>query len=764
MKRILFYIVIWLIPAMALADVNHLPKRTIENVADGVIVTYQFDNPIIRPNPLAPGSFLWQYAGFGLNDIPGEPAIPYRSDLFYIPQGYNTRIDIIETIYNDTSLILSPAVPSCVKDETIMSIDRIKPYYGLFPNQVIAYDPLDDFRGVGLQRITVMPVQYNCEHHIARFYSKISYRITFIPNSNNLCNRNNIHKIRDFLSNVTLNYESLPLIQRESLNTETNSTNYLIITVNNYLDTLQQFIKWKRIKGNRVFLESRNRGDWTTDSIKQIIDSINSIYQLDFVLMVGGFDDVPADSILTYGLGNFYYFVTDYEYGLPTTNLNIAQIARGRIPINSPQELSIVLNKIINYERRPIRDRDFYRKALHCGEFSDYDRNKEEDMCFILTNENIREHLIHNYNVQVHQSYYFFDLVGPPATTDILHWDNTLWGNGDALPDSLQPSVFNWNLNQVSSTINEGALYVLYNGHGSKSGWQAPSFVSSNVDALQNGDKQPIVFSLACETGKYNEEGDCFAERMLKKGNGGCVGIFAATEKTLSGFDDTMAYGMFDAIWPNLQLVHAFKKYGGDLYQYTPILNPVYEMGRILDLGLLRMAETFGKNNPYDRRNLTEELYHYFGDPSMMIYTETPRDFIEPTIKYVNGKIFVQSPCDSTRITFYTPDVTNPVIDSFIDESVEYETNADSVIICLDKHNYVPFITTFYRNLYIQNETINDNRYYIGDNILIGNHVTTEKPIGDVRIENANISIEGKSVKLYSGTRIIQSDVRINAK
>ena len=123
---------------MALADVNHLPKRTIENVADGVIVTYQFENPIIRPNPLVPGSFLWQYAGFGLNDISGEPAVPYRSDLFYIPQGFNARIDILETIYNDTSLILSPAVPFCVKNETIISIDSIKPYYGFFPNKVIA--------------------------------------------------------------------------------------------------------------------------------------------------------------------------------------------------------------------------------------------------------------------------------------------------------------------------------------------------------------------------------------------------------------------------------------------------------------------------------------------------------------------------------------------------------------------------------------------------------------------------------------------------
>ena len=57
---------------------------------------------------------------------------------------------------------------------------------------------------------------------------------------------------------------------------------------------------------------------------------------------------------------------------------------------------------------------------------------------------------------------------------------------------------------------------------------------------------------------------------------------------------------------------------------------------------------------------------------------------------------------------------------------------------------------------------INDNRNYVGDNILIGNHVTTEKPIGNVIIENANVSIQGNSVKLHYGTRINHSRVMIN--
>lgn len=55
-------------------------------------------------------------------------------------------------------------------------------------------------------------------------------------------------------------------------------------------------------------------------------------------------------------------------------------------------------------------------------------------------------------------------------------------------------------------------------------------------------------------------------------------------------------------------------------------------------------------------------------------------------------------------------------------------------------------------------------RNYVGDRILVGHHVTTQKPQGDVLIENAEVSIQGNSVKLHPGTKIIHSNVKINVK
>ena len=768
MKKIFILLLsAWNFTLLSLANVSRLPERTVENVADGVIVTYKFENPIIRPNHLAPGSYLWEYMGFGVNDTPGEPAIPYRSDMFYIPAGYKAQITLLDSTYRDTTIVLSPAIPCRLRNDMSESIDIIKPYHGFFPENVIMKSALDDYRGVGILRVVIMPIQYDNERHLVRLHSKIKYKITYIQNVSNARGTTNSkhesRKTRDFLSRITLNYNDSPAsLTREVNNTIADTTNYLIITINEYLDSIQSFVEWKRIKGNNIFIQTKNRGEWTTDSIKNAIHYTDSLHPLDYVLMIGNFEDVPAD-IYTYE-AHFIpcHAATDFAYGFPTHNLQIPTISRGRIPVDNAQELSNVLKKIVKYERTPIKNDSFYRKSLHCGEFSDYNRNKYEDDCFILTLENIREHLLHTYGLQISRSYYFLDYVGIPATTDILHWNDFPYSYGAALPDSLQPSVYNWKVNQVLQKINEGTFYVLYNGHGYKSGWQAPDF-TSDVNLLQNGDKQPIVFSLACLTGKYNENGDCFVEKMLKNTDGGCVGIFAASEETFPGYDDAMAYGMFDAIWPNLQLTYDFNSYDPLVNPYTPFGKAFYELGRILDLGFLRMSETFGLFNS-KKTEITKRLYHYFGDPSMMIYTDVPQEFYIPNIKYINGKICVQSPCDSTRITFYTPSDTNPIIDTYIGESYEYETNADSVIICLDKHNYVPYVQTFHKNLYIQNETINNTRKYVGDNILIGNHVTSEKPAGNVLIENANVSIQGNSVELHPGTKIIHSCLNINTR
>lgn len=116
----------------------------------------------------------------------------------------------------------------------------------------------------------------------------------------------------------------------------------------------------------------------------------------------------------------------------------------------------------------------------------------------------------------------------------------------------------------------------------------------------------------------------------------------------------------------------------------------------------------------------------------------------------------------STRISFYTPS-TNQV-DSYVGQSISYSTTADSIIVCIDKHNYIPFIAHCDKNIYIQNDTINDERYYVGENILVGKNVTTQKEQGEVLIQNATVKLQGGEVTLHPGTTIVNSNMEINTK
>ena len=156
-----------------------------------------------------------------------------------------------------------------------------------------------------------------------------------------------------------------------------------------------------------------------------------------------------------------------------------------------------------------------------------------------------------------------------------------------------------------------------------------------------------------------------------------------------------------------------------------------------------------------------KERLHLFGDPSMMIYTNQPIPVTNPSIRVNNNIISVQTTDGDARISFYTPGTT-PVVDSYIGSSVDYATTADSVIICIDRHNSIPYVVTYHKNEYIQNETITDTRTYVGKNIIIGRNVTNTKPVGDVIINGADVLIQGGNVVIQNGTTITNSNVVIN--
>lgn len=712
------------------------PTRTIEEVSDGIIVTYLFDNPEIVNSRYYENTKYIRYAGFGLNDKDGEPCIPFRNDTYLVPNNCAVSVVILDSAYIDTTFALSPSMPIIADNDSPVFKHSITPYTGFFPSNVLQSSGVYQYREDALISISISPVKYNYMTNTVRRYTLVKYKLTF-SGSNYEYNGSRTSLAKNICQNTLL---------RPSNNAGSviDNKHYLIITTTEYQNSINEFVKWKRLKGNNVHIVSRPKGNWTIQSVKDSIQSYHNGYNIKYLLIIGGVNDVPAIPYTYYYVdkGDTIYIdiATDYEYGLPSAN-GAPQIFRGRIPADNTQEVATILNKIIQYEKNPVIDDDFYETGLNCAEFQDKNNDGYEDVCCLLTSENIRSHLLAQ-DYQVHRQYV------KTSSKDTLRWSDS-YSHGEPLPAELQPDSFLWNgnSNSIASYINNGVFYALHRDHGLTYGWYHPSFTTNDLSLLHNGNKLPIIFSLNCSTGVYDSTGDCFAEAFLKKGNGGCVAIIAPTGISFSGYNDALALGMFDAVWPNLQPAFSFKDYSD--YSNTPV--PTYELGQILDQGLFRMGETYGL---YERMKLvTYNLFHCFGDPSMRIYTDTPQNFAEPMVYSRNDSIFVFAEDGDCNITFY--DKVTKEVKSYKGNHAAYANPSDSLVICLDRHNYVPYIWDFTKDVYIQNENIQgETRVYKGNIIYVGNNVTSTKPIGDVNIQNSHITIQGNRLELHSGIRI----------
>ena len=155
---------------------------------------------------------------------------------------------------------------------------------------------------------------------------------------------------------------------------------------------------------------------------------------------------------------------------------------------------------------------------------------------------------------------------------------------------------------------------------------------------------------------------------------------------------------MVDAIWPGL--VPSFPHNPNP--NVTPH-DPIYEMGHIINQVKLRMEETW--QDPWGHNERTFRIFHYFGDPSMEIWTATPSQFTNVSI-YDDGDIVYvssgESGCDICACSGNNGEYYHSV-----DHNVGgtgFETPVRPLYITITKHNYIPY-TAVTGGTFTSNET-----------------------------------------------------------
>ncbi|MBO7466951.1 MAG: hypothetical protein J6T94_04625 [Bacteroidaceae bacterium] len=729
---------------------SEMPSRDVVQQDDGFVVTYSFGEIIKIENFENEGTYYLKIPGFGLNHEEGKPCIPTRWDSFVIPDTVNYQVEIVDSDFIETNIVLSPAHELDVVSESDIiqpEVSQINDYTGLYPQALVDMHQTQQYGNSFLLNIRVCPIQYDLRNNKARLFTKISYKVKYNREEENvkLFNYRNSNLAKDsYLFNTTLNYPILcnsnntkSLLPNEP-NRSLDNRDYLIISITEYAEAVNRFANWKKTLGFNTHIVLKNRGQWTSSGVSTVIQEAKINYpDLSFMVIIGDNQDVPAMNKGTH--------VTDYLY-LNSDNY-ISPISNGRLSVSTASEAVTVIDKILDYERTPITDSLFYKKALCCAFFQDGDSINDPDrmdsiLCqydkrrFVKTAEEVRSHLMLQ-GKNVSRVYYAY----PGATPK--YWNNGRYSFGEEIPQELQKPNFLWdgNSGDINNGLSEGTFCVVFNDHGHPLGWRDPWYHSDFLSSVHNNSKLPVVFSMCCKTGCFNDT-TCFAEQFIRKSDGGCVAIFAATGDGYSGFDDALTEGMIDAIWPNPSLIPQFPYHTQNV---TPTPEPTYYLGHILKQGFKRMEETWG-SGMYIR-----ERFHCFGDPSMRIRTNTPTSFSNATISRSANSINVQTGEGIARITFY--DHRTDSVISYMDSTAFFTGITDAVSVCISGHNKIPLVDE--RNLiYIQNRLLSSSDEIEADVIIAGKNVTNQMETGEVRFVNGRTVLKGNTIELHGGTSV----------
>ncbi len=682
-----------------------MPEVTVADTRNGYTVTYTITQAEYLSSSATESGDTWSIPGFSSVENEGLPVLPYKGDSFVLPIGCTPSVTVLESEYvefdGNIRLGNAPLFDGISQPATAPTHPRSFKSDGFYPVEIVRCEPLQVYRDRPIATVAIAPIQYDSENAKIRVYTRISYKLSYEASTRTAAQAKTLHTVSEddpFLNSYVINGSTDSGIKRAGGTTVVvpdimNSMlpeGYLIITTPKFQSAVAEFVKWKKRLGFNVTVKSQS--DWTVNSVSNAVKSQwRKDQNLRYLLIVGGLSDVPGKQFN-------YIGYTDYGYAsLDGDDDFIPDLYYGRIPVKTNREAEIVFNKIINYEKNPPVNDNFYSSATHCSLFSvnEPEDVKENSRRYALTTEeilakaaakgfNVKRHYYatdENSTIVVHPKEWSEDRIKLPSNYFNFNGQIAYRNLGCMIPDSLIFPKYSWEHSaaDISESINNGSLYVLYRGHGENYGWRNPSFDTNDVLNLNNGELLPVVFSLACSTGNIGSYIVSFAETFLKKENGGCVGIFASYLPSVTDLNNYLAFGMFKSIWNEcFDSKHEF-----DLIHKT---THDTHLGVMLNQGFAQLRHVNGSD---DKVYYTQQCYNCFGDPSMRMYSSVPATINTMVNTYlVDGNTFKYSFDIPTgcRASVYNVTQDSVIVFDYLKGSVTFPKD-DEISICFTGDN-----------------------------------------------------------------------------
>ena len=332
-----------------------------------------------------------------------------------------------------------------------------------------------------------------------------------------------------------------------------------------------------------------------------------------FVLLVGDGDYDPKNYINktdknwiptfhTTELDEIASRVTDSWFTYVAGNDDVMDLAIGRIPARSLAEVQAYVDKLIQYETKPtfgswrntavmVADDEFGQGAIPSSIETVHILDTETLASVFYTPQYLDVKKLYLTEFAAVQSASISGIRKPTATDALLR------------------------------LVNNGALLVNYAGHGNSEVWahERALNLSTDLDRIQNGEKQALWIAATCTFGKYDiPDKQSFAEQLVLTPGRGAIAVLATARDVYASQNATLNQQYYRFFFENANHISA-------------------RIGMAMVLARLQTGAT-----------QNDEKFHVLGDPSLRIgiprYTASLTSVQPDTIKAltvmtVSGKV-----------------------------------------------------------------------------------------------------------------------------
>ena len=477
---------------------------------DTFTVDYEFSATVVNGQ--------WVIEGTTLQNIPGEPLVPYKSAAILLPQEADVKDVKVKTgaPIIQTGFEIPWGQPPCTFSDEPVKVGKNEAIYGSdndYPSKLFDIVSIESFRGFQILNVLLYPMQYMPKSGTVKFYESMTVEVKFGKGLKNKLYRGLYGDKADVAAVVdnpemASTYEDGP----DPLQTE----EYIIITNDTMQSTFQELATWKAgfVNGTGVYTVSWITANYTgvdnADKVRNFIKDWYTNHGTKWVLMGGDIAAVPYRGFYIYAggyvdydmLADMYFRCLDGTFNddgdsywaEPTDGVDwYPEVAVGRAPCETTTEAQNFVNKVITYEKAEKPDVGQHKRAL-LHQSRVLSNNNPDSRCLAW---NCDDYFPGDY----YMDYVFEeDAGGVPKSRWISQWA-------------------------------ENPIVVVHIGHGNSTVYYinyekdigTVSWYTSDIASLTNT-FWPWTTSVACITGQI-EYNDCLAEVYVKDPDNGAIAV-----------------------------------------------------------------------------------------------------------------------------------------------------------------------------------------------------------------------------------------------